>query len=74
MGGAWVGACTWSGTYAAVVHVRLYTIAGFATCMGGATLRNDIFCMCTHIVVWLADNWLMAIAAARNPALKEKGL
>jgi hypothetical protein len=64
MGGAWVRACTRGGTYAAAVHVGLNTIVQFATCVGGAMLRKDIFCMCVHIAVWLADSWLMAVAAA----------
>ncbi len=38
--------------------------ARFTTCVGGATSRNNIFCMCIHISVWLANSWLMAMATA----------
>jgi hypothetical protein len=31
--------------------VRLYTPAGFATCVGRALLFNDKFCMCNYIAV-----------------------
>ncbi len=52
----------------------MYTTTRFATCVGRATLHNDIFCMGNHVAVWLADSWLMAVAAAANVCGEGDGL